>query len=55
MQQVVEFACRFVQELKEKENNHIGNIPHDVGEDPPVQRGLRKSAAETTEDLNAGD
>ena len=53
MQQVVEFACRFVQELKEMKNNHNSNILHDVGEDPPVQRGLRESNTEAPEDLNA--
>ena len=53
MQKLVEFACRFVQELKEKENNQNSNIPHEVSEDPPVQRGLRKSTAEAPEDQNA--
>ena len=53
MQKLVEFACRFVQESKEKENNHNSNILHDVGEDPPVQRGLRESTAEAPEDQNA--
>ena len=53
MQKLVEFACRFVQELKEKENNQNSNIPHDIGEDPPVHSGLRESNTEAPEDQNA--
>ena len=31
----------------------LSNIPHEVSEDPPVQRSLRESNAEATEDQNA--
>ena len=43
-QQMADIACRFVQQLKEKENQH-SSAPNGVSED---QRSLRESTAEDT-------
>ena len=39
--------------LRDVPTEGLSNIPHEVSEDPPVQRSLRESKAEATEDQNA--
>ena len=39
--------------LRDVPTEDLSNIPHEVSEDPPVQRSLRESNAEATEDQNA--
>ena len=39
--------------LRDVSTEGLSNIPHEVSEDPPVQRSLRESNAEATEEQNA--
>ena len=52
VQQVTDIACRFVQQLKEKEENQHSSAPNGGSEDPPVQGDLREPTAEGTSGQN---